>query len=136
MKDLTLLYNFFHEITVCGPSHSAKPERNDPPSSWSEEDKALFASLPRPTQERLAERERVRASELAEQRKAVEADRAKLDEARQQYEATLPQLLAALQVQQAMAPQGERIVRVETKTDLMIAALAEVRDILRQRLRN
>jgi hypothetical protein len=37
---------------------------------------------------------------------------------------------------EAMVPQGERIVRVETKTDLMIAALAEVRDILRQRLRN
>jgi hypothetical protein len=33
-----------------------------------------------------------------------------------------------------MAPQGERIVHVETKTDLMIAALAKVRDILRQRL--
>ena len=37
---------------------------------------------------------------------------------------------------EAMAPQGERIVRVETKTDLLIAALAEVKDILRQRLRN
>jgi hypothetical protein len=36
---------------------------------------------------------------------------------------------------EAMAPQGERIVRVETKTDLLIAALAEVKDIL-QRLRN
>jgi hypothetical protein len=37
---------------------------------------------------------------------------------------------------EAMAPQGERIVRVETKADLLIAALAEVKDILRQRLRN
>ena len=37
---------------------------------------------------------------------------------------------------EAMAPQGERIVRVETKTDLLIAALAELKDILRQRLRN
>jgi hypothetical protein len=37
---------------------------------------------------------------------------------------------------EAMVPQGERIVRVETKTDLLIAALAEVKDILRQRMRN
>ena len=37
---------------------------------------------------------------------------------------------------EAMAPQGERLVRVETKTDLLIAALAELKDILRQRLRN
>jgi hypothetical protein len=37
---------------------------------------------------------------------------------------------------EAMAPQGERIVRVDTKTDLVIAALAEVKDILRQRMRN
>jgi hypothetical protein len=75
--------------------------RIEPPSSWSEQDKELFVSLPRAAQERLAERECSRASELAEQRNAVEADRAKLDEARQQYEATLPQLLASLQGQQA-----------------------------------
>jgi len=37
---------------------------------------------------------------------------------------------------EAMAPQGERLVRVETKTDLLIAALAEVKDIVRQRVRN
>jgi hypothetical protein len=36
---------------------------------------------------------------------------------------------------EAMAPQGERLVRVETKTDLLIAALAEVKDIVRQRSR-
>jgi hypothetical protein len=37
---------------------------------------------------------------------------------------------------EAMAPQGERLVRVETKTDLLIAQIVEVKDILRQRLRN
>jgi hypothetical protein len=37
---------------------------------------------------------------------------------------------------EAMAPQGERLARVETKTDLLIAALAEVKDMVRQRLRN
>jgi hypothetical protein len=73
----------------------------EPPSSWSEEDKAVFASLPRSAQERLAERERSREGELAEQRKLLEADRALLDEARQKYEATLPQVLAALQQQGA-----------------------------------
>ena len=36
---------------------------------------------------------------------------------------------------EAMAPQGERLVRVETKTDLLIAGLAEVKDIVRQRSR-
>ena len=33
-----------------------------------------------------------------------------------------------------MAPQGERLARVETKTDVLIAALAEVKDMVRQRL--
>jgi hypothetical protein len=37
---------------------------------------------------------------------------------------------------EAMAPQGERLVRVETKTDLLIAQIVKVKDILRQRLRN
>jgi hypothetical protein len=37
---------------------------------------------------------------------------------------------------EAMAPQGERLVRVETKTDLLIAQIVEVKDILRQRLGN
>jgi hypothetical protein len=33
----------------------------------------------------------------------------------------------------AAAPQAERLVRVETKTDGVIASLAEVKDILRNR---
>jgi hypothetical protein len=37
---------------------------------------------------------------------------------------------------EAMAPQGERLVRIETKTDLLIATLAEVKDIVWQRPRN
>jgi hypothetical protein len=126
VKDLTLLYNFFHEITVCGPSHSAKPERNDPPSSWSEEDKALFASLPRLAQERLAECERVRASELAEQRKAVEADRAKLDAA--------AACRAPGSAGDGAAGRAHRPRRHQDRSH--DRGFVEVRDILRQRLRN
>jgi hypothetical protein len=72
-----------------------------PPASWSEQDKELFASLSRALQERLAERERSREGVPAEQSKMLEADHALLDQARQNYEATLPQLLALLQQQHA-----------------------------------
>jgi hypothetical protein len=37
---------------------------------------------------------------------------------------------------EAMAPQAEHLVRIEIKTDLLIAALAEVKDMVRQRLRD
>jgi hypothetical protein len=78
-----------------------EPVPIEPPSTWSKQDKELFASLPRALQERLAERERSREDVTAEQRKVLEADHALLDQARQQYEATLPQLLALLQQQHA-----------------------------------
>jgi hypothetical protein len=39
--------------------------------------------------------------EASQQRKVLEADRASMEQARQKYEATLPQLLAALQQQQS-----------------------------------
>jgi hypothetical protein len=64
-----------------------------PPRSWSKEDKELFNSLPRETQERVAERERSRESdflrrqnEAAEHSKAVQAERQAAEQARQQYE--------------------------------------------------
>jgi hypothetical protein len=80
----------------------------EPPRSWTKEARERFASLPRETQEYLASREQDRdrelrrsESEAAEQRKAMEAERAKAVEARQQYEQALPSMLANLQQQQA-----------------------------------
>jgi hypothetical protein len=80
----------------------------EPPRSWTKDDKDLFTSLPRATQERIAERERSREGdfsrrqqEAAEKSKALEAERSKAEQARQQYEAALPQLLQTLQQQQA-----------------------------------
>lgn len=98
---------------AAGAEQDNDPLPIEPPLSCSEEEKAVFASLPRDAQERLAERERTREGELAEQRKALDADRALLDEARQKYEATLPQLLAALHQRQA----GE-FVDIKTPADI------------------
>jgi hypothetical protein len=80
----------------------------EPPRSWTKEDKELFTSLPRETQERIAERERSRESdflrrqnEAADKLKGLTAKEQAVDQARQQYEAALPQLLVMLQQQQA-----------------------------------
>ncbi len=80
----------------------------EPLRSWSKEDKELFKGLPRETQERLADRERSRDSdfsrrqqEATEKAKALEAERSKVEQARTQYEAALPQLLETLQQSQA-----------------------------------
>jgi hypothetical protein len=88
------------------PAQDAPPI--EPPRSWTKEDKELFAGLPRATQERLAERERSRESdflrrqnEAAEKLKGLSAKEQAVEQARQHYEAALPQLLATLQSQQA-----------------------------------
>jgi hypothetical protein len=80
----------------------------EPPRSWTKEDKELFTSLPRETQERIAERERSRESdflrrqnEAADKLKGLTAKEQAVDQARQQYEAALPLLLTTLQEQQA-----------------------------------
>src|SRR5262245_33860921 len=74
----------------------------EPPRSWTKEDKELFTSLPRETQERIAERERSRESdflrrqnEAADKLKGLTVKEQAVDQARQQYEAALPQLLVA-----------------------------------------
>ena len=92
----------------------------EPPRSWTKEDKELFAGLPRETQERLAERERSRdtdisrrQNEAAEARKAIEAERQLAEQARQQYEAALPQLLETLQQQQ-----GGQFADIKTMADV------------------
>jgi hypothetical protein len=93
------------------PAHSRESGEAppiEPPRSWTKEDKELFASLPRATQERLAERERSRESdflrrqnEAAEKLKGLSAKEQAVELARQHYETALPQLLATLQSQQA-----------------------------------
>lgn len=77
-----------------------------PPRSWTKEHKDAFAALPRDIQERIAEVERARETDFlrrqqdaAEQRKAAEAERQQLADARQHYEAALPALLQSLQTQ-------------------------------------
>jgi hypothetical protein len=102
------------ETESADPAVESRPEAGtdlppiEPPRSWTKEDKDLFTSLPRATQERIAERERSREGdfnrrqqEAAEKSKALEAERSKAEQARQQYEAALPQLLQTLQQQQA-----------------------------------
>ena len=75
----------------------------EPPRSWTKADKELFTSLPRETQERIAERERSREgdflrrqAETVEKLKELGAREQAMDQARLQYETALPQLLLAL----------------------------------------
>lgn len=80
----------------------------EPPRSWKAEEKERFKSLPRETQAYLAERETERdrairqsQNEAAEKLKGLTAKEQAVEQARQQYEAALPQLLQTLQSQQA-----------------------------------
>lgn len=75
----------------------------DPPRSWTKEAKERWAALPRETQEYLAQREEERdrglnrsQTELAEQRKAVQAERDAAVKAKSEYEGKLPALMQAL----------------------------------------
>lgn len=76
----------------------------EPPRSWTKEAKDRWDSLPRETQEYLAQREQERdrglrqsQNEIAEQRKAIEAERAKAEQVRKDYEAKLPTLVSTLE---------------------------------------
>jgi len=80
----------------------------EPPRSWSKEWKEEFATYPREAQEKILQREQERDSairrgqnEVADARKQIEAERQAAEQARKQYETALPQLLQALQDQQA-----------------------------------
>jgi hypothetical protein len=82
----------------------------EPPRSWTKDAKERWSALPRETQEYLAQREQERdrevrrsQNEAAEQRKAFDAERSKVDEARKEYEAKLPAIMQALQEAQAGA---------------------------------
>lgn len=89
------------------PTEAAEPEAQlpaiEPPRSWTQAEKERFQSLPRETQEYLHTREQERErefrrgqNELAEQRKAIEAQRSEAEKARQDYEAKLPALMQTL----------------------------------------
>jgi hypothetical protein len=91
-----------------GADRQQEPAPIEPPRSWTKEDKELFTGLPRATQERLAERERSREgdflrrqNEAAEKLKGLAAKEQAVEQARQTYEAALPQLLQTLQQEQA-----------------------------------
>jgi hypothetical protein len=75
----------------------------EPPRSWTKDEKEAFKLLPPEHQQRIAERERTREADIrrgqdetAKIRKAAEAERTQLEQARQQYEAALPQMLQEL----------------------------------------
>lgn len=80
----------------------------EPPRSWTQAARERFQTLPRETQQYLAEREAEREGELrrqhneaAEQRNALAAERERTLEARTRYEEALPDALTALRAQQA-----------------------------------
>lgn len=97
------------EITA-EESDTPEGEPIEAPKSWSKEWKEEFATYPRSVQEKIAQREQERdtatrrgQNEVAEQRKALEAERVQNTTARQQYEAALPALLQELYTAQAGA---------------------------------
>lgn len=78
------------------------------PKFWTDAEKTAFANLPRELQETIAAHERKRGteidkrlSEIADQRKAAEAEIQKAQQSRQQYDQALPQLLQTMQQQLA-----------------------------------
>jgi hypothetical protein len=99
--------------TPAEQTESAEPEAEalppiEPPRSWKADEKERFKSLPRETQAYLAERETERDREIrrsqndaAEKLKGLTAKEQAVEQARQQYEAALPQLLQTLENQQA-----------------------------------
>ena len=95
------------EATGATEEPAADPGEAQPlelPRSWAKDKSDLWAKLDRDTQEYLLDHDskasgevRRTQNESAEQRKALDAERTQLEQARQQYEAALPTLLATLQ---------------------------------------
>jgi hypothetical protein len=82
----------------------SEPPIIEPPRSWTKEERERFYSLPRETQEYIANREQERDREIrrsqneaAEARKTTTAERDRLEQARLYYESSLPTLLQSLQ---------------------------------------
>ncbi len=94
-----------------GETQEAEPAPEpaiEPPRSWSKEARERWSKLDHDTQQYLLDRDsqdsaavRKAQNEAAEARKAIEAERTKVETARQQYETALPQLFQTLQAQQA-----------------------------------
>ena len=92
----------------------------EPPRSWTKAEKEEFATYPREAQEKIARREQERdtairrsQNETAEARKAIDAERVQVDQARQRYEQALPALLQTLQEQQ-----GGEFADIKTMSDV------------------
>jgi len=90
------------------PDAKQKHPPIEPPRSWTKDDKELFKSLPRDTQERIAERERLREGDFlrrqndaAAKLKGLAAQEQAAVQAKHQYESALPTLLQNLLQQQA-----------------------------------
>lgn len=86
----------------------AEKQPIEPPRSWPKDKKEAFKLLPPEIQQLTADMERTREAEfrrgqneVAEQRKAAQAERDQAEQTKQQYEKALPQLQAALQAQYA-----------------------------------
>lgn len=76
----------------------------DPPRSWTKEEKELFAQWPREAQEAISrvsagrEKDFLRSqSEAAERQKALDAELAKVEQVRKEYESKVPSLVRSLE---------------------------------------
>lgn len=94
------------------PDEDPQPEAIEPPHSWSKEDKAFFQSLPPEAQRVIAEQEgqrdaflSQRAEALANERKAIEAQKAEVEQARREY----MERLSALQINLPEPPDASLI---------------------------
>ena len=108
------------EVTAETPETPGTLEPLEAPRSWSKEWKEEFQTYPREAQEKILAREQERdtavrrgQNEVAEQRKALEAERWQNSQARQQYEAALPALL-----QQLYAAQAGEFPDIRTQLDV------------------
>ena len=100
-----------------GPVPVEEPSIN-PPRSWTSDDHEAFKALPREVQARLVEIDRTRElevrkvqNEIAEQRRADEASRAAMEQARQQYESSLAYALE-------LAHNSDEFADIKTQADV------------------
>lgn len=96
------------EADTTEATETAETPAIEAPRSWTTEEKEAFKALPPEHQQRIADRERERDAEIrrrqdeiAEFRKATEADRVAALQVKQQYEQALPHLLQSVYAQQA-----------------------------------
>lgn len=92
---------------VTGETQEVEPETPlDLPRSWAKDRREAWSKLDHALQQYLLDHDREASTavrkaqnEAAEARRAIEAERAKVEQARQHYEAALPQLMQALDAQ-------------------------------------